>query len=312
MSPKTVAGDRTKRRITAEHAAAKALVSAATIEEAIPKILQAICESLGWEHGAYWTIDRTADVLRVSDIWSPASITFPEFDAVSRATSFPRGKGLPGRVWASGTPCWIPDVTRDQNFPRAAVANREGLHAAFCFPVLLRGDVQSVIEFFSREIRKPDEPLLSMLGAVGNQIGLYLDRRRAQDELDNFFGLSIDMLCIAGFDGYFKRVNPAWHRILGWTDAELHVPALDRVRPSRGSRRYRGRIRQGERRRRIADVREPVPAQGRHAGGGCCGRRRHGRRRRSPTPPRATLPSARKLKRRWPLLVRELEISSLP
>jgi hypothetical protein len=46
------------------------------------------------------------------------------------------------------------------------VASREGLHAAFCFPVLLRGDVQSVMEFFSREIRKPDDQLLSMLGAV--------------------------------------------------------------------------------------------------------------------------------------------------
>jgi hypothetical protein len=51
-----------------------------------------------------------------------------------------------------------------------------------------------VIEFFSREIRVPDADLLSMLTSIGNQIGLFIDRRRAQEELDRFFMLSLDML----------------------------------------------------------------------------------------------------------------------
>lgn len=49
---------------------------------------------------------------------------------------------------------------------------------------------------------------------------------------ERFFDLTIDMLCTAGFDGYFRDLNPAWERVLGWSIEELTSrPFLDFVHP---------------------------------------------------------------------------------
>ena len=222
-----------ERRLTAEYVTARALLDATSIEEAASRILQAICESLEWEHGALWTVDAEQDCLRCAQLWNGSPERFPEFRTCSQDMTFRRGIGLPGRVWATATPAWIPDVVADANFPRAPIAAREGLHAAFGFPVLLRGEVFGVMEFFSREIREPDEHLLPMLTTVGNQIGLFIERQRARDELSLLFELSPDMLCIVGRDGYLKRVNRAWQNILGYTQEELLArPYLECVHPS--------------------------------------------------------------------------------
>src|SRR5258705_13196268 len=107
------------RRLAAEYATSRVLGEWGRLADAIPRVLEAICTTLGWEHGALWQVDRHANRLRCVASWHPAGSGFREFDAMSHRTMFDRGVGLPGRVWASGRPAFIPAVVKDGNFPRA-------------------------------------------------------------------------------------------------------------------------------------------------------------------------------------------------
>ncbi|HKH25811.1 MAG TPA: GAF domain-containing SpoIIE family protein phosphatase, partial [Acidimicrobiia bacterium] len=109
----------------------------------------------------------------------------------SARTTFRKGRGLPGRVWASGAHAWIPDVTSDPNFSRSTVAAADGLHGGFGVPITRGRDVLGVMEFFASESRPPDEAVLEMMDAAGAQIGLFIERTETERELrDSRAGLA--------------------------------------------------------------------------------------------------------------------------
>jgi PAS domain S-box-containing protein len=173
---------RAEQRLLAQHRVTQILAEAATLEEATPQLLQALCECLAWDLGALWHTDQRAGVLRCVSFWRRASVEAPQFETASRAMTFPLGHGFPGSVWLSREPAYFSDFG-SANFPRTPMAAAEGLRAACAFPILLGGEVLGVIEFFSREMRPPDADLLDMMATIDSQLGQFIERKRAEEAL---------------------------------------------------------------------------------------------------------------------------------
>ena len=174
---------RNDRRRTAQYAVASLLAGSWTLEEASSAILQSIASIGDWVVSVLWLYDEKVGGLRFQSAWHSASEKLEKFAEISRLFQFKSGEGLPGRVWESKKPTWIYDVTVDQNFPRAGAAIEAELRGGFAFPLVAGRGVNGIIEMFSRQFVDPDPDLLQLVTALGSQIGLFIERRRVEQEL---------------------------------------------------------------------------------------------------------------------------------
>lgn len=166
------------------HATMRILAESSTLHEAIPKILQAICESLDWTLGEFWIMDSKTNVLRFGEVWHKPSAKVSGFVTLSRQIVFSPGIGLPGSIYASKKPIWITDVVHDANFYRAAIAAKEGLHGALGFPIMAGNEVLGVFVFLSHETQQADEYLLPILTTIGCQIGQFIKRKQEEEAMN--------------------------------------------------------------------------------------------------------------------------------
>ncbi|MEH2258281.1 response regulator [Nostoc sp.] len=174
---------RAEQHLKAEYVTTRILAESTTINEAMPQILQGICESLGWDLSEFWMLDPRSNLLSLLNSWYKISFEMQEFDILSRQITFAPGIGLPGRVWTSLEPVWIADVAKDQSFIRSQIAAQAELHGAFGFPIRSGKKVIGVITCFSHEIQQADPDLAKVMNSIGEQVGQFIERKQAEEQL---------------------------------------------------------------------------------------------------------------------------------
>lgn len=168
--------ERAQRQLTAQYTVARILDEAGTIAEAAPRLLQAICNGLEFDAGALWSVDDAGQALRCLDVWCQPDDMCSAFVARTRRLKLNRNVGMPGRVWASGEGIWISDLQAEPDFSGSRDASQAEFRSGGAFPVMLRGRVAGIIEFFSRKSAGPDARLTETLAALGGQVGQFFER----------------------------------------------------------------------------------------------------------------------------------------
>lgn len=169
-----------ERYLFIQHTITQIIATSTELTVALPQILKVICEATHWDFGEVWYVNPHDNRLYCEATWHLPTLQFPKFERSGQNVTFTPGQGLPGRAWKSGKPAWIPNVIIDSNFLRAKIAEQDGLHAGIAIPIRAQGAVIGTLTFFSRQTRSMDRELMQMLDTAGNQIGLFIERKRAE------------------------------------------------------------------------------------------------------------------------------------
>ena len=244
--------ERSNKLLAIQHAIAQALSESATLAEAAPVVLRRLAEMLDWATAAIWRVEREG-VLRRAAEWHATGLAVDEFERLGRDLTFARGVGLPGRVWDTAEPEWIPDVGADDSSPRSRAAAQSGLHGALGVPILGSSGTLGMIEFFAADERDPDSELTELMLSLGRQVGERIERTHAVEEVAArevrnraIVESALDAMISMDHHGRVIEFNPAAQATFGYTRdqalgsemAELIIPPSLRAAHREGLRRY--------------------------------------------------------------------------
>ncbi len=164
--------------------------AATTIESALQACLDEVCTQTGWDVGHAW-VSHDGERLVSTGVWHIRDEDAARFElvrTVSAQTTYQRGTGMIGLVYASGQPIWLSPITADPRFPRAAEVVASGLRTVYIFPVNVGDQVAAVLEFFSLEEQPLDQQLFETMSHVVVQLGRVVERVANARELERYAG----------------------------------------------------------------------------------------------------------------------------
>lgn len=241
-----------ERRLAVQYAISRALAEADELGQVAPIVLRTLADEFGWLTSSVWVLDKDGHSLRYLAMYAPDP-RLAQWATDMQERRLAIGTGLPGRVWQSATPLWIRDTEEDEDFPRRDVARAAGLRHGFAFPVLVRGTVRAVVEFFGAGTQDVDKGQMDFMESVGHQLASFIARVDAQGAValsearkTGVLNAAVDAIVSADAEGRILEFNPAAERlfgrrrsdVIGHTIADILVPHELRSAHEGGLRRY--------------------------------------------------------------------------
>ncbi|WPC67339.1 bifunctional diguanylate cyclase/phosphodiesterase [Rhodoferax ferrireducens] len=242
------------------------LIGTPTLGEAVTKVIQLVCDNLGWECGAYWSLEQSQmgeHRLACQHEWHQPDCPLASFIADTAAIRLAPGEDLVGNVWRTMQPAWVEDMVNDQDFVRRKSAHACGLQSGYAFAVSSvtlggRRHSHGVLEFYSSLSRQREAQLPGLAATIGELIAQTVQRLEQQElirqlaQVDDLTGLAnrkhfhhlLDAACLSATSSgtsfavlnidldRFKQINDAFGHEAGNLVLHEFAQRLQRLGPA--------------------------------------------------------------------------------
>jgi two-component system cell cycle sensor histidine kinase/response regulator CckA len=172
-----------ERRRAAQYSVTRVLAESASWADAVPRVLEALRQSLGAALAEIWDLDPARGQLRFDRAVHSDDAVGERWCEVSQAVTYERGSGLPGLVWDTGAPYWGAALVREGASAREGLLGERARDPAVAVPVRSAETTTAVIVLFGMPPGEDDMDLLALLEATGNQLGEFRERKRAEEQI---------------------------------------------------------------------------------------------------------------------------------
>lgn len=201
-------------------------------DQAVRSILKFICTTAKWSVGHAYILSPDQNKVTSSGLWyiEPSErLTLRNFVNATKKMEFPRGTGMPGRVWETKEPVWVYDLHENNNSLRINLCPEVDLHSAFAFPVFNQaGELVLILEFFSHDYIHQSDVLINYLKTLSLQLGSSVSRLTMEDKVRisemkyrSVIEGALNAIIMMDYQGKILECNQATDDLFGRNELEL-------------------------------------------------------------------------------------------
>ncbi|PTX42642.1 PAS domain S-box-containing protein [Christiangramia gaetbulicola] len=191
----------------------KAFGDKPTLHEAMVKVLEIFCTELGYDYAEAFQVSVNNEKIVRTAFWPL------EKDLSESVTTYEKGERLPGKVWQSGKVKILRQNDENQLLKDMLLSEGKVLKSAVGFPIIFQDRLISIFCLGSIEDSKKIE--IELLEDITLQIASAIERKRSQEQLNDFFSYSPNLIAVIGMDGFVKKINPSFEEKFGYSECEI-------------------------------------------------------------------------------------------